>query len=368
MIEWLQTYSGVKKFGQHNQEKQELDSLRKELKKYNKKFEHLDKEMNIDSASEHSDDNEDKDTVDELISINQQRNKNRQRSSVSAEVYGDFNKKGDFKAKIIPKKDDQKKRLQAVVGKSFIFNNLEDSDLHTVLDAVEEARFKAGEVVITEGEKGDVLYIVENGELDCTKVLKKGDNPTFLKNYKEGESFGELALLYNAPRAATIVAKTDAILWSLDRETFNHIVKDAAIKKREQYEEFLKGMEILKDINSYELTQICDALKTTFVEKGQNIINEADDGDNFYIVADGEAYAEKIPGQGKAPVKVKDYKKGDYFGELALLKNEPRAASVVAFTKCKLLSLDRRSFKRLLGPIESILKRTEGSYIKFVGN
>ena len=45
--------------------------------------------------------------------------------------------------------------------------------------------------------------------------------------------------MYNAPRAATITAKTDSELWSLDRQTFNHIVKEAASKKREKYEEFL---------------------------------------------------------------------------------------------------------------------------------
>ena len=52
-----------------------------------------------------------------------------------------------------------------------------------------------------------------------------------------------------------------------------------------------------------------------------------------------------------------DYNKGGYFGELALIRNEPRAASVIAKTECKLLKLDRISFKRLLGPIENILKR-----------
>jgi len=51
----------------------------------------------------------------------------------------------------------------------------------------------------------------------------------YLKTYKPGEAFGELALLYNAPRAASIKAKTDAILFSLDRETFNNIVKQSAM-------------------------------------------------------------------------------------------------------------------------------------------
>ena len=60
------------------------------------------------------------------------------------------------------------------------------------------------------------------------------------------------------------------------------------------------------------------------------------------------------------------YQPGDYFGELALLKDEPRAANVFAKNDIKCIYLDRKSFKRLLGPLNKILKRNMASYMNFV--
>ena len=152
-----------------------------------------------------------------------------QRSSVSAEVYGAFNKKEDFKPRVIPKDEEQKKRILNKIGESFLFSSLEQNEMETVLGAFEEKKFNAGDAVITQGEQGDVLYFIEEGELDCYKTFKKEDGDVWLKLYNPGEAFGELALLYNAPRAATIKSKTDSILWALDRETFKNIVQDAAV-------------------------------------------------------------------------------------------------------------------------------------------
>ena len=94
--------------------------------------------------------------------------------------------------------------------------------------------------MIRQGEDGSELFVVESGTLSCQKIFKGKSGAVFLKRYEPGEAFGELALLYNAPRAATIVADSDCVLWSLDRETFNHIVKDASRKRREKYESFLE--------------------------------------------------------------------------------------------------------------------------------
>lgn len=289
-----------------------------------------------------------------------------QRSSVSAEVYGFFNKKADFVARVIPKTEQQKNRIVNKVMQSFLFNSLEEKELSTVIDAFEEKRYVKGDYVIKQGEQGDVLYLIESGTLNCYKTFKKEEGDKFLKVYNPGESFGELSLLYNAPRAASIIANEDCILWALDRECFNNIVKEAAMKKREKYENFLKSVEILKQVEDYELSQICDALQLKKISKGTEIIKQNEIGDNFYIIEEGEAYAMKTFNEGEQPKLVKEYQKGGYFGELALIRNEPRAASVFTKTDCRLLSLDRMSFKRLLGPLENILKRNSDSYIKYV--
>jgi cAMP-dependent protein kinase regulator len=137
------------------------------------------------------------------------------------------------------------------------------------------------------------MYVVESGTLRCTKVFKGNTEPTFLKEYFPGEGFGELALLYNAPRAATITAKTDGVVWKLDRDTFNNIVKDAASKKRVKYENFLQSVKILSSMDPYERSKIADALKEEKYKKGEFVISEGDIGDKFFIISEGDAIATK---------------------------------------------------------------------------
>ena len=384
MLTWLINYSRGDS-AEINGEREELENLRKEIKKYknkekenekSKKQSEAESEKSEESKSVESEDVSSKEKADEFKEeqneidkeIQARRNKmmkRGQRSSVSAEVFGLYNKKSAFKPRVIPKKDSQKETIRKRCLQSFIFNSLEDQDFTQVIDAFEEKRFNAGDYVIKEGDQGDVVYLVDTGELDCEKTFKKGDKPTFLKTYYPGESFGELALLYNAPRAATIKAKTDCILWALDRGTFNNIVKEAAVKKREKYENSLKNVPILSTIDHYELGQICDAVNSAKAKKGEYIIKQGEKGDKFYILDEGEAYAAKVFNIGEEEQNVKDHKKGDYFGELALLRDEPRAASVVAKCDCKLITLDRLAFKRLLGPLEKLLQRNSEMYQKY---
>jgi len=88
-------------------------------------------------------------------------------------------------------------------------------------------------------------------------------------------------------------------------------------------------------------------------------------GDTFFFLEEGECVATKKKGNGEEEI-VYRYKSGDYFGELALLRDTPRAASIVAKSEVKLVAVDRDSFKRLLGPLEEILKRNMARYQQFM--
>ena len=376
MIEWLQKYGGYTSTGLTIDEKKELESLRLQVKKYREMEESKEEDQETPKEDIQSESDDEDDVDPEIDNIVSKRNSNPimkkmsciPRSGVSAEVYGVFNKKENFVAKVVSKTQEQIQRIKTSVIHSFLFGNLDPKDLEVVINAMEEKVFEKGENIINQGEKGDCLYFVEEGKLNCYKKNASEQSPKLVKEYGPGDAFGELALLYNAPRAATITAESDKVItWVLDRETFNHIVKEAAQKKREKYENFLKKVEILSSIEPYELMQISDALKTATFKKGDYIIKEGEMGDVFYILEEGTCEATKTLEPGKPDTIIKEYSVGDYFGERALIKGEPRAANIIASSETvKVISLDRISFKRLLGPIEDILKRNIDKYQNFL--
>eukprot|EP00831_Metopus_contortus_P085353 TRINITY_DN9913_c0_g1_i1.p3 TRINITY_DN9913_c0_g1~~TRINITY_DN9913_c0_g1_i1.p3 ORF type:complete len:174 (+),score=19.06 TRINITY_DN9913_c0_g1_i1:170-691(+) len=96
-------------------------------------------------------------------------------------VHGDWNKKEDFKPRVIPKSEEVKARIRDKTKSSFIFMALNAHELEVVVDAMEEKIFKANDVVIQQGDEGDNLYVIETGNLDCSRVFAKGEAPRFFK-------------------------------------------------------------------------------------------------------------------------------------------------------------------------------------------
>ncbi|KAK6336535.1 hypothetical protein TWF696_002085 [Orbilia brochopaga] len=288
------------------------------------------------------------------------------RTSVSAESMVPSSSSEDWTPPFNPKSQEQLQRLSVAIADNILFRNLDDEQTKQVLGALTEKTIRQKEMrVITQGDVGDFFYVVEKGTFDvyvnpAGKMTAGADGMgKKVTTITAGGSFGELALMYNAPRAATVItASTDCVLWSLDRVTFRKILMENTFKKRRMYEAFLETVPLLSGLMPYERSKIADALETRSYTPEQVIIREGDPGDNFYIIEQGTAEVKKRSEGNKV---LKSYTKGDYFGELALLNDAPRAASVVAKDKVKVATLGKEGFQRLLGPVTEIMRRNDPS-------
>lgn len=101
-----------------------------------------------------------------------------------------------------------------------------------------------------------------------------GEDNKHVFTYENRGSFGELALLYNMPRAATVKAVSVGQLWALDRQTFRRIVLKSAFRKRKMYEQLINGVSMLQSLQNYERMNLADALVPKSFAPGEQIIKQ----------------------------------------------------------------------------------------------
>ncbi|KAJ8659552.1 hypothetical protein O0I10_004529 [Lichtheimia ornata] len=320
---------------------------------------HRDDDFDDEEDDDFDDEVRDKFTTEPLGGLPPPAYNRDRRTSVSAESMAPTQGR-DFVKQVIPKTQEQCERIRASVGNNFLFKNLDEEQYQDVVNAMAEKRVALDETVIEQGGVGDFFYVVESGTFDCY-ISKAGAPPNKVTSYEAGGSFGELALMYNAPRAATIVATSDAVLWALDRVTFRTILMENTSRKRRMYESFLEEVPLLKSLEPYERHKIADALDTVYFEAGATVVVEGDVGDRFYIIESGDASVYRLGPDGMQQ-EVNALGRGNYFGELALLNDTPRAATVVAQGRLKCATLGKKAFTRLLGPVLEILKRNSENY------
>ncbi|KAI4883096.1 hypothetical protein NFI96_011974 [Prochilodus magdalenae] len=264
-----------------------------------------------------------------------------------------------------PKTDEQRCRLQEACRDILLFKALDQEQFSQVLDAMFEVIVQPQEHVINQGDDGDNFYVIERGVYDI--VVQKDSVGCCVGQYNNKGSFGELALMYNTPRAATIIAKQEGALWGLDRATFRRLIVKNNAKKRRMYESFIESVPLLKSLELSERMKIVDVLGVKTFQDGERIIMQGDKADCFYVVESGDVKImmkskTKADRQDNAEVEIARCTRGQYFGELALVTNKPRAASAYAIGNVKCLVIDVQAFERLLGPCKEIMKRNIAHY------
>ncbi|KAM7538091.1 hypothetical protein Aperf_G00000069545 [Anoplocephala perfoliata] len=252
------------------------------------------------------------------------------------------------------KTPEQIERLMEVCRKIVIFSDLNNAELIEVINAMFIRTVLPEEDVIKQYEDGDNFYIIDSGKFEAKIDDMTSGNKKVVMVYDNEGFFGELALMYNSPRSATVTAVTGGILWTLSRQSFRKHVLNHAARRRRAFDELLQSVPILKDLTSNQRASLADDFQGKCMRKGEIIFREGDPSDTIYFIMDGMVVVKKNNGSNEE--EVKRISKGGCFGELALLSPKPRAASVYAATDVTLAMLSVQSFERLLGPYASLMK------------
>uniref|UniRef100_A0A3Q0KPR9 Serine/threonine kinase n=1 Tax=Schistosoma mansoni TaxID=6183 RepID=A0A3Q0KPR9_SCHMA len=243
--------------------------------------------------------------------------------------------------------------IRDAISNNTFLKHLEPSQIEEIVACMYKKQIPHGCFIIREGEPGDALYVVSDGVLEVYK-----DN-TLLGRMEVGRAFGELALLYNCKRTASVRAVTNASAWTLDRRVFQQIMMSTCIHKQQENMKFLKSVPALKDLSSEKMKKLADVLEPVFYEPGEYIIREGELGETFFIIKSGKVRVTHTIDGTDETKEIRQLTDGDWFGERALYTCEKRSANVIsAEGGVHLLSLDRSNFIYLIGDLNEFKSKT----------
>lgn len=242
---------------------------------------------------------------------------------------------------------------------------LDDAKCEAMSDVAWEEVVDAGTELITQGSDGDYFYVVKSGSFEfiVAKPADEGESARdaaaraeVVGSVAAGGSFGELALIYFAPRAATVKAIESSTVWVIDRGNFKKILAKGSEAVTKQLLKAVEKAAIFKELKADEKQEVANAMTESGFSKGEHIYEQGEDGSTLYFLFEGEVAVLK---DGKETKRIKGSKEaGALFGDTALLAGEKRAATVeVMSDTAKTFSIDKQSFDLLLGPLEDIKKR-----------
>jgi CRP-like cAMP-binding protein/Zn-dependent protease len=200
--------------------------------------------------------------------------------------------------------------------------------------------------VFRQGDRPTAFYIVRRGVLEVVEEDPDTGNERSIRTLGRGGSFGELGLISNAPRAATVRAVGEAEVFEFDRGTFDRLLADMIHVP--EFEPTLQQLAELREqpcfahLGTDQLVELLDRGDWLIVAPGQAVIEQGNEGDSFYAVSSGQ-FGVMTNGD-----LIETIGPGAYFGEIALLLDVPRTASVIARTPSRVFRLDREGFDRLL--------------------
>jgi CRP-like cAMP-binding protein/Zn-dependent protease len=226
------------------------------------------------------------------------------------------------------------------------FRDLPVDVLNDLAGRVKLRTYGAGQAVFRQGDAADAFYVVRKGSVSVLEENPETKTERVLSTLTRGQSFGELALVKEASRAATVRAAEETELFEVDRPTFDRLlsemidVPDFAPTLQQMAE--LRELRPFAKMPSDRLSEVLHSGEWMSISPGQPLMEQGQEGDAFYAIGSGQVQVVRDD------VEVGRVGPGGYVGEIALLEDIPRTATVVAYTPVRAFRLDRGSFERLV--------------------
>ncbi|OMJ95133.1 hypothetical protein SteCoe_1499 [Stentor coeruleus] len=236
-----------------------------------------------------------------------------------------------------PKSATDVRLISNSLQKHFIFSNLTEGQKFLIIEHMKLYTINSNQIIFEQGTKGSAFFVICTGRVD---VIVNGNK---VNSLKIGESFGELALLHDTPRSATLKSIINTSFWVLDRKTFRSILEDLNAKNYQENKAFIDSIPLFKILSEPQKESLVHCLSSLKYSVGQKIVNEGDPGELLYIIKEGNVSCTQ------RSKEIRKMTKGDYFGEQALLYGSVRTATITALDDVLCVALSREELSSCLG-------------------
>jgi len=233
-----------------------------------------------------------------------------------------------------------------------LFSDLAPGEFDRVFELLSSQVVEPDTVIVKEGDPGDSLYIIARGQVRIAKKDDGGERE--LAVLGPSDFFGEMGY-FHGTRNASVIAVKRCLLLEMTKKDLDQVVaefprvKEVLLKfyRERVLDILLAESPLFMKLSASERRHFGEKFKHRELEPGQIIVNEGDPGDSMFLLKSGEVIV-----QGEHPVKkekvvLAELKGGDFFGEVSLIKNKPRTATVIAKSEAEILELSRLDFEKI---------------------
>ena len=257
-----------------------------------------------------------------------------------------------------PKSDADAALLRRALDENVVFHGLSESKREWLHGAFEPVVVEKGATIYAEGDEGDYFYVIGSG----TVTFRVAGNE--VGHLEAGSSFGEQALLYSSPRAATAVARTKCGLFRLDQGTFRGLFQKLMKESHAKVLATLRKVLLFKDLDESYLNKISYNLKVFKYHDGEVLVKQGDPR-RLFVIQEGKVDIDVGEGSslklGGADYKLvaQTMEAGKCFGEYAIMEDKWGFKTATAVGDVEALSIDREQFMKVLGgDLQGLIKKS----------